>query len=187
MVQRLACLVLRRYRELAGPTPVEETAQALNECAGLDRTYEHVMSTLIAMIDCGNFYKTLKTDVGGGACLVPGASLPETQYVVSLTGYCASTEETSWTKLMTKRTAKRTRVVKHLTASTQVPPLAARYAATQERIIDAKVDSLLFEQSSIDAQGLGSDAFEEGLGVSDELTTDSADFALGEMWGMTDL
>lgn len=75
--------MLVRYRGLAGPTPVEEAARALNECAGLDGTYEHVMSTLIAMIDCDNFYKTPKTDVGGGACLILGTSLPETQYVVS--------------------------------------------------------------------------------------------------------
>lgn len=184
MVQRLSCLVLVRYRERAGPTPVEETARALHQCAGLERTYEHVMSTLTAMIDCGNFYKTLNTDVGAGACLVLGTSLPETQCVGFLACCFSFTDETSWTKLMTKKTKKRTQVVEHLTTNTQVLALATRYAATQERIIDAKVDSLLFEQSLIDAEGLSIDAFETGLDVSNELLTECPDFALDGLWRM---
>ncbi|KAK1050071.1 hypothetical protein LTR74_017146 [Friedmanniomyces endolithicus] len=74
------------------------------------------------MIERGQFYETLETDLGGGVCLALGMSLPETH----------------WTKLMTKTTNKRGRVIEHLTTNTQVPELAIRYHALQERIVTTR-------------------------------------------------
>lgn len=142
------------------------------------------MSTLVTMIERGKFYETLETDLGGGACLVLGTSLPETQYVDSLISCCKSTDPESWTKLMTKTTDKRPRVIEHLTTTTQVPELAIRYRALQERIIDAKVDSLLFDQSMVDGEGQGIHGIGTGLSALDEMTNDFTDAAFDEMWGM---
>ncbi|KAK0261938.1 hypothetical protein LTR35_017792 [Friedmanniomyces endolithicus] len=89
------------------------------------------MRTLVIMIERGQFYETLGTDLGGGACLALGTSLPETH----------------WTKLMTRTTNKRGRVIEHLTTNTQVPELAVRYQALQERLITHKVESILVERS----------------------------------------
>lgn len=73
--------MLVRYRGIAGSATVEETAQMLHYRGGLGRSYKHAMRTLVIMIERGQFYETLGTDLGGGACLALGTSLPETQYV----------------------------------------------------------------------------------------------------------
>jgi len=48
---------------------------------------------------------------------------------------------------MTRTTNKRGRVIEHLTTNTQVPELAVRYQALQERLITHKVESILVERS----------------------------------------
>lgn len=182
MVQRLSCLVLVRYRARAGPTPLEVTAQALHECASLDRTYQNAMSALVNMIERGDSYESLERDVGGGVCLVLGTSLPETQYVAVLTSCRKHADQQSWTKLMTKTTDKRPRVINHLTTATPVPELALRSRALQERIIDAKVDSLIFGPFLTDRAAQDIDAFEAGLNALDETTPDFTDAAFDETW-----
>jgi len=95
------------------------------------------MSTLFTMIERGQFYETLGTDLGGGVCLVLGTSLPETH----------------WTKLLTKTTYKRDRVIEHLNTNTPVPGLATQYQALQDHIVNSKVESLLVERSPFLGEG----------------------------------